>query len=68
MGGDPRIEDLIARLPNWHCWEGVGSTGWYLWRLRSSPPKVTRYPTRSDLAAELQLRVAEQDRWDQAHK
>jgi hypothetical protein len=66
MGGD-LTEDVTSRLRGYHWWRGVGSTGWYLWRRKTSPPKIQRFATREDLLDEIGHRVAEQDRWDRGH-
>ena len=66
MGRD-ELNRLSARLRGHHWWRGVGRSGWYLWRQRTSPPDVHRYPTRAELVAEMRERAAAQDRWDAEH-
>jgi hypothetical protein len=66
MGGKP-IEELMARLPHLRVWQGVGRSGWYVWRLRTSPPDVRRYGGRAELLAELEERAEQQARWEREH-
>ena len=48
----------------WRIWRGVSGL-WYARKLKTSPPRVLRQPTREDLLAELDEREAQQNRWDQ---
>ena len=68
MGGEPEEEQsfirmIEARFRGWHVWRGLNGL-WYPWRRKTSPPRITRHPTREDLVAELRQREAQQDRWD----
>jgi hypothetical protein len=41
--------DIERDFPGWHAWRGVGDTGFYARRERSSPPIVLRAETLDDL-------------------
>jgi len=61
-------QELIAALERdfegWHVWKGVGDTGWYAKRPRSSPPAVVGpYPLEA-LRDEVAQREAAHKRWE----
>jgi hypothetical protein len=57
--------ELERDFPGWHVWRGVGTTGWYARRPKSSPPKVTGpHSSLGELRAELEERAAQQRRFD----
>lgn len=60
---DDEVAALTKRLRGHRVWRGVNRC-WYVWQMRTSPPKVTSYPARDELVAELRERVRQQDRWD----
>jgi hypothetical protein len=55
--------DAIEReFPGWHCWEGVGDTGFYARRLLSSPPVVLRAESLDDLRVQVRDYLASRGR------
>lgn len=54
---DITLDDLAARFPAWHCWEGVGGLWWYGRLPRTSPPIVARAATARELAREIEQRI-----------
>jgi len=42
---DAEARAIAADNPGWQAWRGVGVTGWYARRPRSSPPIVVKAPT-----------------------
>lgn len=63
LGGMSEADLAQARAveadhPGWHAWRGVGETGWYARRERSSPPVVLNATTPEDLRAAIAARDA----------
>jgi hypothetical protein len=45
------LSDIERDFPGWHAWRGVGDTGWYARRVKSSPPVVLRAESKDELKA-----------------
>jgi hypothetical protein len=59
MGAD---DDLEHEFPCWHWWRGVGDTGFYVRRERSSPPIVLRAESLDDLKSKVREHIAARER------
>jgi hypothetical protein len=62
---EPAHRKIERDYPGWHVWRGVGTSGWYARRPKSSPPKVAGpHSSLEELRAELEERTAQQRRFD----
>jgi hypothetical protein len=46
---DEQLAELETDFPSWSMWRGVGASGWYARRLKTSPPCVVQAATPAEL-------------------
>jgi hypothetical protein len=56
------LSDIERDFPGWHAWRGVGDTGWYARRERSSPPIVLRAESLEALRQQVSAYLADRAR------
>jgi hypothetical protein len=58
---DSGLDELEREFPAWHWWRGVGDTGFYARRPKSSPPIVLRAGSPEELREQVRQYLASRD-------